>query len=144
MDCCRCFLPIHAGDAKDYLGNRVAHRYPRCVELLHIKLAETRSYPHMCRMDHEEIGHRDSSEERCPMCRMRDEYEAQLAQYRWRRVEEERPMEGLRVLAYPADDIAVVTLRYDTEGREYWEDDYMTQMWPTHWMPLPPAPGEVE
>lgn len=27
------------------------------------------SYPHMCRMDHIEIGHRDSEHEQCPLCR---------------------------------------------------------------------------
>ena len=29
-------------------------------------------YPHMCRMDHEEIGHSDSNNERCPVCRRDD------------------------------------------------------------------------
>ena len=28
------------------------------------------AYPHMCRDDHPEIGHRDSSEELCPLCRV--------------------------------------------------------------------------
>lgn len=32
-----------------------------------------RAYPHMCRMDHVEIGHADSSEERCPLCRAIDD-----------------------------------------------------------------------
>lgn len=33
-----------------------------------------RSYPHMCRMDHVEIGHSMSDEdERCPLCRALDE-----------------------------------------------------------------------
>jgi hypothetical protein len=27
------------------------------------------SYPHMCRMDHVEIGHKDSEHEQCPLCR---------------------------------------------------------------------------
>lgn len=39
----------------------------------------SRSYPHMCRMDHVEIGHRDSSEERCPLCRAIDDRDAALA-----------------------------------------------------------------
>ncbi len=26
-------------------------------------------YPHMCRMDHVEIGHSDNSSEMCPLCR---------------------------------------------------------------------------
>lgn len=33
------------------------------------------SYPHMCRMDHEQIGHRDSENERCPVCLRDDEIE---------------------------------------------------------------------
>ena len=32
------------------------------------------SYPHMCRMDHVEIGHAVSDDdERCPLCRMHDD-----------------------------------------------------------------------
>lgn len=27
------------------------------------------SYPHMCRMDHVEIGHSDGEHEQCPLCR---------------------------------------------------------------------------
>lgn len=30
------------------------------------------SYPHMCRMDHLQIGHSDSEHERCPLCRALD------------------------------------------------------------------------
>ena len=26
-------------------------------------------YPHMCRMDHVEIGHKDGEHEQCPLCR---------------------------------------------------------------------------
>lgn len=33
------------------------------------------SYPHMCRSDHEEIGHSDSEHEQCPMCRLLAEVE---------------------------------------------------------------------
>lgn len=29
-------------------------------------------YAHMCRDDHVQIGHNDSTHERCPMCRLRD------------------------------------------------------------------------
>lgn len=38
------------------------------------------SYPHMCRMDHEEIGHRDSNNERCPLCRCIDERYAAICE----------------------------------------------------------------
>lgn len=27
------------------------------------------TYPHMCRSDHIQIGHKDSEHERCPLCR---------------------------------------------------------------------------
>lgn len=37
--CCRCFLKIHRDDPVDYLGDRIAHRYPRCVELLRAEIA---------------------------------------------------------------------------------------------------------
>lgn len=36
------------------------------------------NYPHMCRDDHDEIGYSGDSE-RCPVCRMRDELEAENA-----------------------------------------------------------------
>jgi len=29
-----------------------------------------RTYPHMCSMDHIEIGHWDSEHEQCPLCRL--------------------------------------------------------------------------
>jgi hypothetical protein len=38
--CSRCLLPIHQGETVDYLGDRVAHRHPRCVELLRMKITE--------------------------------------------------------------------------------------------------------
>lgn len=31
-----------------------------------------RQYPHMCRDEHQEIGHSDSEHERCPLCRAID------------------------------------------------------------------------
>ena len=38
---------------------------------LHARVAalEANSYPHMCRDEHEQIGHRDSEHEMCPVCR---------------------------------------------------------------------------
>jgi hypothetical protein len=36
------------------------------------------SYPHMCRDDHVEIGHKDSEHELCPFCRLRSLAEYQL------------------------------------------------------------------
>lgn len=30
------------------------------------------SYPHMCRDEHQQIGHGDSAHERCPLCRAMD------------------------------------------------------------------------
>lgn len=32
----------------------------------------TYTYAHMCRMDHPQIGHNVSDDERCPLCRERD------------------------------------------------------------------------
>ena len=43
------------------------------------------TYPHMCRMNHVEIGHADSEHERCPLCRVNDrawELEQQNAELR--------------------------------------------------------------
>lgn len=40
----------------------------------------TRTYAHMCRMDHIEIGHNDSGDdERCPVCRVMDALAAERA-----------------------------------------------------------------
>lgn len=33
----------------------------------------TRTYAHMCRDDHQEIGHNDSEHEQCPLCRAHGE-----------------------------------------------------------------------
>lgn len=46
-----------------------------------LKTAQDKYYPHMCRDEHVEIGHRDSDNELCPMCRVtyeRDDLRAQL------------------------------------------------------------------
>lgn len=40
MDCCRCHMPIHRDDPRDHLGDRVAHRHARCVDLLRMRIAE--------------------------------------------------------------------------------------------------------
>jgi hypothetical protein len=37
------------------------------------------AYPHMCRMDHVEIGHADNTSERCPLCRALDSQRVLLA-----------------------------------------------------------------
>lgn len=44
------------------------------------------SYPHMCRDEHQQIGHSDSEHERCPLCRANDKVaalEAKLAALEW-------------------------------------------------------------
>lgn len=38
--CCRCFLPIHRDDSRDYLGDRIAHKSERCIYLLAAALRE--------------------------------------------------------------------------------------------------------
>lgn len=43
--------------------------------------AQGRTYPHMCRMDHPEIGHKDSDHERCPLCRANDAADAVMDHY---------------------------------------------------------------
>ena len=42
------------------------------------------TYPHMCRMDHEEIGYR-GDDERCPVCKRIDEIARQQAVVDWAR-----------------------------------------------------------
>lgn len=43
IECSRCSLPIHRNDARDYLGNRVAHRHERCIGLLREALRASRA-----------------------------------------------------------------------------------------------------
>src|SRR3990167_10743118 len=40
-------------------------------------------YPHMCRDGHKEIGHRDSEQEQCPLCRIKAERDELLKVMRW-------------------------------------------------------------
>lgn len=43
-----------------------------------------RSYPHMCRDEHIEIGHADSGDdERCPLCRAKDHIEVLKEAIAW-------------------------------------------------------------
>lgn len=116
----------------------------RRIAALESQLANAKSYPHMCRMDHIEIGHRDSSEERCPMCRMRDEYESQLDRYRWRRVEEEMPEERAIVLAQAFFFVEQVETIKAFQDEGEWFTVLGSRIAVTHWMPLPPAPEEGE
>lgn len=67
----------------DPLGSSswVSHEYMRTflsaidARDAEIERMRSNSYPHMCRMDHERIGHRDSENERCPVCLRDDEIE---------------------------------------------------------------------
>lgn len=45
------------------------------------KPAET--YAHMCRIDHEQIGHNDSEHEECPLCRALNRVRDLEAAVRW-------------------------------------------------------------
>ena len=43
-------------------------------------MSHTYKYAHMCRLDHDQIGHNDSSSEMCPLCRAIDELATLKAQ----------------------------------------------------------------
>lgn len=66
--------------------------------------------------------------------------EAQLDQYRWRRVEDELPERFLDVLV--VDDDGWHFVAYNASGR--WCPNHPDMSTVTHWMPLPPAPEEGE
>lgn len=56
-------------------------------------------YPHMCRIDHQEIGHSDSDHEQCPLCRANDhieELEAALEASEYFRDEEGKELAELQ------------------------------------------------
>lgn len=71
--------------------------------------------------------------------------ESQLAQYRWRRVEEEMPEERgqmlVRFLQRGRTEKWTRIAFYHGDG-VWWSGGYTVK--PTHWMPLPPAPNEEE
>lgn len=71
---------------------------------------------------------------------------------------ETAPKDGTQILVWEAGDVSVVAWERIKncngwqcfgDGRravEYMSDfgtDYLEAGWPTHWMPLPPAPGEI-
>lgn len=67
--------------------------------------------------------------------------EAQLAQYRWRRVEDEIPPDEVQVLVrvkWSADPTRTGFLDEGTWVVNGYGSGYVV----THWMPLPPAPQE--
>ena len=69
--------------------------------------------------------------------------ESQLAQYRWRRVEEKMPENRGGMLIRRTGEPGSWTriAQYHGDG-VWWSGGYPVM--PTHWMPLPPAPGEGE
>lgn len=54
-----------------------------------------RRYAHMCRMDHEQIGHNDSEHEQCPLCRAQDERDVLSTELAEAKAEIERMREAL-------------------------------------------------
>ena len=42
--------------------------------------AKVQRMPHMCRDDHEEVWHAGSDDERCPICKVRDDQEKRIAE----------------------------------------------------------------
>lgn len=66
--------------------------------------------------------------------------ESQLAQYRWRRVDEELPERFVDVLVVDSDGWHFIA---HTDSRQ-WLPNHPDMESVTHWMPIPPAPGEGE
>lgn len=67
-------------DARDPWGDEAMRRALAVIARL-----KRTSMPHMCRTDHEEIRHatnRADGDPRCPMCKMRDDYEAEIQRLR--------------------------------------------------------------
>lgn len=65
------------------------------------------AYAHMCRMDHEEIGHNDSEHEDCPLCRMQNDRDA-LAERCEKLLEALREAERGFELAYNAAEKGLI------------------------------------
>lgn len=63
---------------------------------------------------------------------------------KWRRVEDELPLAGVRVLVFLGDGRREIATR--ELGFVGWYRDLLTGVacFPTHWMPLPPPPGADE
>lgn len=69
--------------------------------------------------------------------------EAQLAQYRWRRVEEEMPEDRGKVLVrFPRREEIWTRIAFYHGDGVWWSGGYTVK--PIHWMPIPPAPEEGE
>lgn len=67
--------------------------------------------------------------------------EAQLAQYRWRRVEDEMPRDRGKVLVrFPRREEIWTRIAFYHGDGVWWSGGYSVK--PTHWMPMPPAPQE--
>lgn len=102
-------------------------------------------YPHMCRDEHQQIGHSDSEHERCPLCRANDEIEylkERLAATEWISVEEKLPEEIENGYRW----VRVFDAEWNTQYDAYWNVDKWERVEDraegiiTHWMPYPDAP----
>lgn len=66
---------ISARKAQDAITQDLINSLVQRIARLSAELesANNRAYPHMCRDEHEEIGHSNSENERCPLCVALDE-----------------------------------------------------------------------
>lgn len=53
-----------------------AEEYFKQNAVTELRVKMRNCYPHMCRDDHQQIGHSDSESERCPLCRANDQIAA--------------------------------------------------------------------
>ena len=78
--------------------NAVLHTRVRQLEIA-LSGRGSWTYAHMCRDEHQEIGHRDSEHERCPLCRANDAAEAER-----------------EACAKVAEDYGIARYLYEAEG----------------------------
>lgn len=71
--------------------------------------------------------------------------ESQLAQYRWRRVDEEMPEANKTVLMWDGLDVEIGHRTVCGDGKLRWVEPFSDEYRQAeYWMPLPPAPEEGE
>jgi hypothetical protein len=98
-----------------------------------------RTYAHMCRDDHIQIGHNDSSCELCPLCRANNEIErlqAKIDVERWRPIDTLDVARGTVLVWNGCDGVHVFSMLFDgpADRIRNLSDGF------THWMPEPCEP----
>lgn len=125
-------------------------RNDRQAESIRQHYSETK-FPHMCRMDHEEVryGRRDGNDdERCPVCIVMDERDAALRHPAgddsagWMTIES-APKDGTWISLFCdwSDRCKRPTYMTGRWRGDCWRNEAGWVLVPTHWMPLPPPPG---